>query len=1662
MDITDTNVKVFCRVRPPNERECGNLNLSSSNGPVNSKTRANVNASFAKKCVAVPVSDALQQTLFLHSKHGPSKTFTFDRVFDENSNQNDVFEVVGAPITRACLEGYNGTIFAYGQTGSGKTFSMQGPDDFIDTNAHCLTQEQLALRGLVPRVFDYLFDNVMANDTRKSVQHTFACSFLEIYNERVYDLLDRGSAKDAAGLQLRENGRKGVHVEGLIESIVTSSAKAAELMTIGAQNRRVGQTSMNRESSRSHSVFILQLQSKETTAEGTKTRTSRLNLVDLAGSERQRSTDAVGERLKEAGSINKSLSALGNVILGLSEQSVGKHRHVHYRDSKLTFLLKDSLGGNSKTFMIATISPAEDSAFETLSTLKFAQRAKLIQNSAIVNEIATGSVPILQEEIERLRRHLQQAHLQIARCHPQQGSLALESLINQDSIQEQVASCDPARGYSCRGLEEAFAASIEKYDSLQRSCEYLRLQYGHVLALCTELKQSNAHLRLMLRLGGLNAHDYKPSADAIEWRMKYEELEERVIELQDELCHTKSRGASITGYTANSVEALNKMLLDLTRQFAVVLHDKHELQDRLNNRQSKKVESIERPFSQDAIDAEFSGRLEKALKYQANEYEAKLDSLNSLNACLKEKAAEIALELHQVSQRDASWSIHQLNYEIRAADSDEALLVAKEAQLLTKERLFQEICKVKELEFQLKQVREGIRLEHEAVLADNVTVSEDLKKAKELLQQQLDQKNAELGLSEQQIQVAACEIAQLKVEIDLIKEANQKSVLLLDKSRDDVKGLTLLTSRLRAEITSRDEAIDELKSSEELFNEKKRSLEYKVILLSNSFKELQDEANGNAKKHLESVVSLKHQAQAQEQKILEVFKFRLNSKDKDLEQLLAELNRHQMKAEDTALHYILALEHKQAALEALQHQLDDERHKSNLALSAVQEKLSHAVSEASKLSNEKDQVNCEYASAFQQIESLQIIINTHEKEKAMLFSENQSISECLEELRDRSSGMENQCAELHKLCDRQQAQLSTSAESIKTFTEKIEELQQLIKKQSHEGNELRNDLATAKEDCRQAAIIQAAQLADLSSRAIKIKELMEELEANMNTIEGLTKKHNKAEGVIRDLQSAALRQQEGLKMYQGIQFTLRDELKSLEFERLELVENLKVEQESSLDVKEKFAEAKNTWLEESQRFQKEVLALQKRADTLSRLKMTLSSRMQELKLENENFKTVVAEKESHVQKLIDCVTDMEANIHALKASIGNSGIIQEQLNDTVAELRSCISNLNSQLTEQQKTISKQGKELTEKLTVITGQDEMIATLKQRLLQNETKLDQKCGDYKAELNASSGRVQDRVQLIAEKAAFAKVEEQMAEKDALNEKGEERETGAQQSEQLMQEIKQVEETDANLLHVTNLVVDSETTIARSVEDASSANVQGLQIALKDLQAKYLSAISEKAKLEEQKKQLKSYRDGAVTAQERSRSFKKTPVPQLTTATLKKAKTIAITQDVLVQAKRNFLAEKMKLQREIKALSKKLEMMSNEKEKLVGHQNSRQKIQHHARVKEENNRLLEQVRQLSDDKFKLQRSLERVRLMLTEKENIDVESSSNTPLLVSPASSDLCKTSTPQQVEQTNFERAPKATAIKAAKLTARDQPISRSVSPGPRRKRARTPAGPGWQK
>uniref|UniRef100_A0A674EWM6 Kinesin family member 13B n=1 Tax=Salmo trutta TaxID=8032 RepID=A0A674EWM6_SALTR len=331
-------------------------------------------------------------------------TFAYDYCFwsmdesekDKFAGQDVVFQCLGESLLHNAFQGYNACIFAYGQTGSGKSYTMMGSVDSP---------------GLIPRLCSSLFDRTL-QEQREGEGFTIEVSYMEIYNEKVRDLLDPKGSRQA--LRVREHKVLGPYVDGLSRLAVASYKDIESLMSEGNKSRTVAATNMNEESSRSHAVFniILTHTLKDLQSGTSGEKVSKLSLVDLAGSERAAKTGATGERMKEGSNINKSLTTLGLVISALAEQGCGKNKtkFVPYRDSVLTWLLKDSLGGNSRTAMVATVSPAADNYDETLSTLRYADRAKSIVNHAVVNEDPNARIiRELREEVEKLRDQLTQA-----------------------------------------------------------------------------------------------------------------------------------------------------------------------------------------------------------------------------------------------------------------------------------------------------------------------------------------------------------------------------------------------------------------------------------------------------------------------------------------------------------------------------------------------------------------------------------------------------------------------------------------------------------------------------------------------------------------------------------------------------------------------------------------------------------------------------------------------------------------------------------------------------------------------------------------------------------------------------------------------------------------------------------------------------------------------------------------------------------------------------------------------------------------------------------------------------------------------------------------------------------------------------------------------------
>ena len=428
------SVKVAVRVRPFNTRE------KDSHSICNIEMNGN-------------------QTV-IKDELGQPRTFTFDHSFwshdcyieQENgylspdssgkyADQNFVFETLGKQILDNAWEGYHCCLFAYGQTGSGKSYSMVGYG---------------ANKGIVPISCEEIFKRI-ANNKEPSLHYEVEVSMLEIYNEKVQDLLVPINKRPPSGLKIRESKALGVFVADLTKYPVSSYEEISNKMEEGYQNRTIGSTLMNNTSSRAHTIVTVEFKQVQAVGKTKSEKLSKINLVDLAGSERANSTGATGERLKEGCNINKSLLILGNVINTLADKASGKKKDVlpPYRDSALTRILQNALGGNSKTVMICALSPASINYEETLSTLRYADRAKKIQNKAVINESEHDKVVrLLKEENNDLKRKIEELSKKLL------GGGVVED-VDKEAFRELKAQYDETQKL-CESMSKTFDERLEE------------------------------------------------------------------------------------------------------------------------------------------------------------------------------------------------------------------------------------------------------------------------------------------------------------------------------------------------------------------------------------------------------------------------------------------------------------------------------------------------------------------------------------------------------------------------------------------------------------------------------------------------------------------------------------------------------------------------------------------------------------------------------------------------------------------------------------------------------------------------------------------------------------------------------------------------------------------------------------------------------------------------------------------------------------------------------------------------------------------------------------------------------------------------------------------------------------------------------------------------
>ncbi|MEE6474469.1 hypothetical protein FKM82_010395 [Ascaphus truei] len=699
-----------------------------------------------------------------------SKTFTYDFSYfsgDSKSanyvSQERVFKDLGTDVLTSAFEGYNACVFAYGQTGSGKSYTMMGnPGD----------------SGLIPRICEGLFSRIAETTRWGDASFRTEVSYLEIYNERVRDLLRRKSSK-TFNLRVREHPKEGPYVEDLSKHLVQNYSDVEELMDAGNINRTTAATGMNDVSSRSHAIFTINFTQAKFDAEMPCETVSKIHLVDLAGSERADASGATGVRLKEGGNINKSLVTLGNVISALADLSQDATNHlakkkqvfVPYRDSVLTWLLKDSLGGNSKTIMIATISPADINYGETLSTLRYANRAKNIINKPTINEDCNVKlIRELRAEIVRLKALLAQGN-QIALLDSP-TALSMEEKLQQNEARVEA-------------LTKEWTNKWNETQNILKRLEFERQQRE-------ELEKLENKRKLIKEM---------------EEKQRFEKAE--LEKMQQEVESQRKESEIVQLHIRKQEESLKRRSLDIETRLKDLLAEKEKFED-------------ERLREQQELELQKKEREEKCfVKVQEG-----LQRLQELHNTEKAEKSEIFKELEKL-KKDKDEQYFKLELEKKRLEEQEReqleLVVRLEEQLREKQEMIP-----------LLKRGDALRLEEEIRVLEDVR--EDLLRAKEARSEGDEDPQEVEKATQKYIQFKKTQLEQLS---SLVSDLNrQRDGLEKEVIADrDILGRLSLSNEEQLDLhreggdfapvtTPLTEELDKLKQTEYRLRFKERQLQY--------------------------------------------------------------------------------------------------------------------------------------------------------------------------------------------------------------------------------------------------------------------------------------------------------------------------------------------------------------------------------------------------------------------------------------------------------------------------------------------------------------------------------------------------------------------------------------------------------------------------------------------------------------------------------------------------------------------------------------------------------------------------------------------------------------------------------------------------------------------
>uniref|UniRef100_G1SXR6 Kinesin-like protein n=2 Tax=Oryctolagus cuniculus TaxID=9986 RepID=G1SXR6_RABIT len=752
---------------------------------------------------------------------GQGKPYVFDRVLPPNTTQEQVYNACAKQIVKDVLEGYNGTIFAYGQTSSGKTHTMEGK----------LHDPQLM--GIIPRIAHDIFDHIYSMD--ENLEFHIKVSYFEIYLDKIRDLLDVSKTN----LAVHEDKNRVPYVKGCTERFVSSPEEVMDVIDEGKANRHVAVTNMNEHSSRSHSIFLINI--KQENVETEKKLSGKLYLVDLAGSEKVSKTGAEGAVLDEAKNINKSLSALGNVISALAE---GTKTHVPYRDSKMTRILQDSLGGNCRTTIVICCSPSVFNEAETKSTLMFGQRAKTIKNTVSVNLELTAEEWKKKYEKEKeknktLKNVIQHLEMELNRWRNGEAVPEDEQISAKD--QKNLEPCDntPIIDNITPVVAGISTEEKEKYDeeisSLYRQLDDKDDEINQQSQLAEKLKQQMLDQDELL---ASTRRDYEKIQEEltrlqIENEAAKDEVKE-VLQALEELAVNYDQKSQEVEDKTRANEQLTDELAQKTTTLTTTQRELSQLQE-LSNHQKKRATEILNLLLKDlgeiggiigtndvktladvngVIEEEFTmarlyiSKMKSEVKSLVNRSKqlesAQMDSNRKMNASERELAAcQLLISQHEAKIKSLTDYMQNMEQKRRQLEESQDSLSEELAKLRAQEKMHEVSFQDKEKEHltrlqdaeEMKKALEQQMESHREAHQKQLSRLRDEIEEKQKIIDEIRDLNQKLQLEQEQL---SSDYNKLKIE-DQEREMKLEKLLLLndkrEQAREDLKGLEETVSR---------------------------------------------------------------------------------------------------------------------------------------------------------------------------------------------------------------------------------------------------------------------------------------------------------------------------------------------------------------------------------------------------------------------------------------------------------------------------------------------------------------------------------------------------------------------------------------------------------------------------------------------------------------------------------------------------------------------------------------------------------------------------------------------------------------------------------------------------------------------------------------------------